>query len=232
MSRQSAAIWFQPASAESASAASRSPSRRTSSGARAHQKEPSRTSKPVGLRERRHAAREPVGLPGDERAPSGTGGRPEQARARGSRRSSSAVGASWPTIVAVVPRRSREGVRRARGPRSSPGPVHVERLGRRRAVRAGSAAHRVGVALPDHVGVAHRHVDRLAVAHLARDVVQHAVAQVDRVVEAEDQARRAARLGVPAQHALAAEAARRVVAGRRQERSSSVAPPEPTGRNG
>jgi hypothetical protein len=56
---------------------------------------------------------------------------------------------------------------------------------------AGSAARRVGVALPDHVDVAHREVDRLAVAHLAADVVQHAVAHVDRVVQPEQAARRA-----------------------------------------
>src|SRR5215203_223444 len=48
-----------------------------------------------------------------------------------------------------------------------------------------------GVALPDHVDVAHRDVDLVAVPHLAGDVVEHAVAHVDGVVEPEEPPRRA-----------------------------------------
>ena len=41
----------------------------------------------------------------------------------------------------------------------------------------------VGLALPDHVDVAHGHVNGLVGEHLGRDIEQHAVAHVDRVLE-------------------------------------------------
>src|SRR5690606_20892725 len=43
-----------------------------------------------------------------------------------------------------------------------------------------------GVGLPDHVDVAHRHIDRAAVAHAGGDINEHAVAKLHRVVEPDE----------------------------------------------
>ena len=141
------------------------PRRARSIGASPRQKEPSRTSKPVGLAS--------VGMPRASQSAcqstsvsSGTVGGPNSSSARLASLSS-AVGASSPTIVARRAEVLGEGVGEL-ADRRRLGAGHVERLGRRRAVAQAAQRDRVRVALPDHVGVAHRHVDGLAVAHLAR----------------------------------------------------------------
>ena len=109
----------------------------------------------------------------------------------------------------------------------------VDRRGRRRGVRQAAQRDRVGVALPDDVDMAHGEVDRLAVAHLAADVVQHAVAHVDGVVQAEQAAGRAVLGREILEHALAADAGLGVVARTAAPAAtSSVAPPLSTGTNG
>ena len=57
-------------------------------------------------------------------------------------------------------------------------------------------------------------VDRLALQHLARDVVQHAVAHVDRIIQPEQPARRRIFVRKILKHALAPDAGLRVFAGR------------------
>ena len=79
--------------------------------------------------------------------------------------------------------------------------------------------HRVRVALPDHVHVAHRDMHRLAIAHAPRDVHEHAVAQVYGVVEPHDRHAGAMRVRRGPEHALAFHAALRV----RAHRSEHVA---------
>ena len=88
------------------------------------------------------------------------------------------------------------------------------------AVQCAQRAQRlsVGVALPDDVDVAHRQVDRLAGSTLLRHVEQHAVAHVDRVVQADEPAGRAVRAREVLEHALAADAGVGVLAGRRRRR--------------
>ena len=142
---------------------------------------------------------------------SDTFGSPSSAKARLASLSQ-AVGASSPTIVGRFPKRSPKAWASRRtaivsGPVTLSGSVGVVQW------REAAQRHRVRVALPDHVDVAHGHVDRLAVAHLAGDVVEHAVAQVDRVVQPEDSARRAAPSRSTSEHALAADAAGGVLAG-------------------
>ena len=94
----------------------------------------------------------------------------------------------------------------------------IERARRHRAMTERAQHHVVGVALPDHVDVADREVDRLAGEHARGDVVQHAVAHVDRVVEADDAARRAARAREILEHGLARDAGIGIGAGRRRRR--------------
>ncbi len=52
-------------------------------------------------------------------------------------------------------------------------------------VRQRAQRYLVGVPLPHHVGMTGRHIDRLPGLHAVRDVREDAVAQVDRVVEAD-----------------------------------------------
>ena len=85
-------------------------------------------------------------------------------------------------------------------------------------MRQAAQRHVVGIALPDHVDMAHAEVDRLAVAHLAADVVQHAIAHVDRVVQPEQPARRAVLGREIGEHVLPPGAGVRVVASRRDRR--------------
>src|SRR5258705_13180901 len=86
---------------------------------------------------------------------------------------------------------------------------------RRRRVAMGEATQRLGrgVALPDEVDMAEADVDRLAPEDLARDVVRHAVAHVDRVIQPEQAAGGAKFAGEIFEHALAADAGLRVFAG-------------------
>jgi len=87
---------------------------------------------------------------------------------------------------------------------------------RRRGVGEFERAQRdiVGIALPDHVEVADAVGDRLVVPDLGRDVMQHAVAQIDRIVEAEEQHAGAERLGAVLEHPFASEAGLGVFADR------------------
>ena len=80
----------------------------------------------------------------------------------------------------------------------------------------GEAAQRLrrGIALPDEIDMAEADIDRRALEDLGRDVVQHAIAHVDRVVEAEQPARRFELVREIFEHALAADAGLRVFAGR------------------
>src|SRR4051794_37007798 len=61
----------------------------------------------------------------------------------------------------------------------------IDRRSRRLAMRQAAQRLRGSVALPDEIDMAEADIDRFALQHLAGDVVQHAVAHVDRVVEAE-----------------------------------------------
>ena len=93
-------------------------------------------------------------------------------------------------------------------------PRHVEDGGRRGAQLEASQRVTVRVPLPDRIEEPHRQIDGLAGEHLARDVHERAVAQIDGVVEPEDE-----RAQVPlARHelddALASEARLRVLARR------------------
>ena len=92
----------------------------------------------------------------------------------------------WPTIFAGDAEPLAELRARASAPRAPRGRCTL--IGVVGVVQWREAAQhlRVGVALPDDVDMAHRHVDRLAALHLRGDVEQHAVAHVDRVVEADD----------------------------------------------
>ena len=74
--------------------------------------------------------------------------------------------------------------------RRGAGDVHDVRVGRRR-LRERGERERVRVALPDDVDVPHGQVDRLTACDAQREVDQHAVAEIDRVVEAHDRDRRA-----------------------------------------
>src|SRR5262249_28364646 len=84
----------------------------------------------------------------------------------------------------------------------------------RRRMRAAEAAEgvRIRIALPDHVGVADREVEGLSGEDLAGDVDEHAVTQVHRVEEPEDEDARPPLPRVVLEDALAAEAALRVLA--------------------
>ena len=62
-------------------------------------------------------------------------------------------------------------------------------------------------------------IDRLAGEHARRHVVEHAVAHVDRIVEADDAARCAARAGKILEDGLARDAGIRIGPGRRDRRS-------------
>src|SRR6478609_3152966 len=79
----------------------------------------------------------------------------------------------------------------------------IERARRHGAMAQRTQHHGIGIALPDHVDVARSEVDRLACEHACGDVVQHAVAHVDRIVEADDAPRRSARAREVLEHALA-----------------------------
>ena len=215
MSRQSAASWFQPGSAESASASgevarAEDADRRVARINRSHRVSRSPSASPsVGMPRASQSACQATSVS------SGTAGGPNSSSARPASLGERSE-PPRPTIVAPRAEVLREGVgeipdRDRLGSVTLSGEVGV--------VQCAQAAQRdrVGVPLPDHVDLAHRDVDRLAVAHLARDVVEHAVAQVDRIVEPVDQT------GVPRVSEyqcspLAPDAAGGVFARRRQER--------------
>src|SRR5688572_6678423 len=78
----------------------------------------------------------------------------------------------------------------------------------------GTQGHGVGVALPDDIDVAGREIDGRAAEDFAGDVVEHAIAAVDRVVEPEQQRLGAVACRLPLDGAFAAHAAVGVFAGR------------------
>src|SRR3954451_13564794 len=82
----------------------------------------------------------------------------------------------------------------------------IERARRHGAMTQRAQHYGIGIALPDDVDVARSEVDRLACEHARGDVVQHAVAHVDRVIESDDAPRRSARAREISEHALARDA--------------------------
>src|ERR1700682_951234 len=90
----------------------------------------------------------------------------------------------------------------------------IDRGGRRVAMRKAAQRLGRGIALPDEIDMAEADVDRLAAEDLARDVVQHAIAHVDRVIQPEQPAGRGKFAREIFEHALAADAGLRVFAGR------------------
>src|SRR6476620_12411964 len=72
-------------------------------------------------------------------------------------------------------------------------PADIERARRHGAMTQRAQHHCIGIALPDHVDVAGRQIDRLGGEHARGDVVQHAVAHVDRIVQSDDAPRRSGR---------------------------------------
>src|SRR6185503_15331316 len=74
---------------------------------------------------------------------------------------------------------------RALASRDALGPGHVEDGGRGRTQLEAAQRIAVRIALPDRVETADRQIDWLFGEHLAGDVDQRAVAQVDRVVQPE-----------------------------------------------
>src|SRR5258708_37056953 len=89
----------------------------------------------------------------------------------------------------------------------------IDRRGRRLAMREAAQRLRRRIALPDEIDVAEADIDRLALKYLGRDVVQPAVAHVDRVVQPEQPAGRFELLRKILEHALAPDAGLRVFAG-------------------
>ena len=92
----------------------------------------------------------------------------------------------------------------AHGERLAPRDVHDE--WRRARVREAAQRPVVRVALPDDVDVPHAQIDRLLSQHARRDVHEHAVAEIDGVVEAHDRHASATSRGRVLEDALAAEA--------------------------
>ena len=104
------------------------------------------------------------------------------------------------------------------------GAGHVQDRGRRRAQLEAAQRIAVGVSLPDRVEEPHRQIDRLAGEHLARDVDERAVAQIDRVVEPEDQRAQLLLARHELDDPLASEAGLRVLADRRRRVVFSATP--------
>ena len=158
-----------------------------------HQNLPSRDVEVRRLVERAAAVRDPVGDQRDHLvdAPRRVAEHRLHARRiaqqRRRRLRSRRIAARCPSASRTAPPAS---ATRHRGPAR-----HVEHQ-RRRAARAERPERdRVRVALPDHVDVAHAEVDRFSRAHPVGDVPQHAVAQIDGIVEPQDRHRRAVRSG-------------------------------------
>src|SRR5215831_3101546 len=188
--RQSAASWFQRASRTSAPT---SPSSDGVSDALTASCGSEVAMAGIVMRvlaEARHAARDPVRGPIDERA---------ERHARITEEPRRLGGIDEPSLGGFDAGEDRrfaqalsEGLRQgadAHRLRSA----DVERARRHRAMAEGAQHHVIGVALPDDVDVAGGEIDRLARAYAGGDVVQHTVAHVDRVIEADDAAGRSAR---------------------------------------
>src|SRR3954447_25199434 len=197
ISRQSASFWFQPAACESAKQPAMCCGPSATSVLAVTRLEVRR------LAEIGHAAGNPVGLPvehGGERHARRTekalgGSRVDQP---GGRRLFASDGRLLAEALAEFLRE---------GPHADYlGAAHVDWRGRRRAMREEAQRLLVRLALPEDVDVAHADVDRLAREHLGGDVVQHAVAHVDRVFEAHQPAGRAVALRAEEKCLLAPDA--------------------------
>ena len=130
---------------------------------------------------------------------------------------SSAVGASWPTTFAAVPRRAASCVASQRieivsGPVTLIGVVGVVQWARQRSTCALASPCQMTLTWPIVTSTGSPRMT------FDGDVEEHAVAHVDRVVEADDPARRAVLRREVLEHALAAEARLRVLADRRRRR--------------
>src|SRR6059058_3572870 len=97
-------------------------------------------------------------------------------------------------------------------------PADIERARRHGAVAERPQHHAIGIALPDHVDMAGRKIDRRAGEHTRGHVVEDAVAHIDCVVEADDAARRSALARKILEHGLARDAGIGVSARRRYRR--------------
>src|SRR3954471_3838176 len=82
----------------------------------------------------------------------------------------------------------------------------IERARRHGAMTQRAQHNGIGIALPDDVDMARGEVDRLACEDARGDVVQHAVAHVDRIVEADDAPRRSPCAREISEHAFARDA--------------------------
>ena len=127
---------------------------------RARQNSPSRTSNLVGLPKLVPPRRTQSATQSSMR-PSGTDRSAEQRRRARSCRTAAPSAPPRRRPSPRVPRRAASCVREP-ADRDRLGAGDVDRRRRRRAVREAAQHLRVGVALPDDVDVAHRHVDRLA----------------------------------------------------------------------
>src|SRR6185312_816907 len=206
--RQSAASWFQPASADSANASpiSSSPKRlsRTPSGSAARGSEGAITAIVVRrLADAAHAASDPVGDPVDHAAERHAG-IAEQAMRLGA-----VDEPAGRRLTADEMRRLAEALAERDSKRADAdrlGPADIEGRGRPRDVAERAQHHAVGVALPDHVDMAGGEIDGLAHPHLLRHVVQHAITHVDGVIEPNEAARRTMEAREILEHALAPDA--------------------------
>src|SRR5438105_9232341 len=207
--RQWASFWFQPASVDTASPACAppTPSSTTSIGsiaAIAHLVF-------GGLAEARHRSRYPVGGPTDELP----GIDDRQAEQFHRLRCVGEPGRRL--LLADNDGRAAKTLAEFRGEvahRQDFVAADIDRRGRRIAMRQTTQRLCGRVALPDEIDVAEADVDRLALEDLAGDVVQHAVAHVDRVVEPEQPSGRRILLREILEHALAPDAGLRILARR------------------
>src|SRR3954452_2813662 len=179
--RQSASFWFQPAACDSAkqSAMCWAVSRSVLAVTRLEVR---------GLAKVGHATRDPIGLPIEHRGERHARRAKQALRRRrvdqpGARRLFAGDGDLLAEALAEF---LREGTHA-----DHLGAAHVDRRCRRRAMREEAQRLLVRLALPEDVDVAHGDVDRLAGEYFGGNVVQHAVAHVDRLFEAHHPAGRA-----------------------------------------
>src|SRR5580704_10736544 len=84
--------------------------------------------------------------------------------------------------------------------------THIERLSRGRAMAESAQDHVIGITLPNDVDVSGRDVDLLAIDNFLRNVVQNAVAHVDRIIKPDQTSRRTVLAGKILEHALTPDA--------------------------
>ena len=80
----------------------------------------------------------------------------------------------------------------------------------------GTQDHVIGIALPDAIQVAHADIDALARIDFSGNIDQHAVAQIHRIIQAQQDQRRTVLLRVKVEDALAGHGGVGILAQRRQ----------------